>query len=83
MLVLELEWGEFTDQMSSTVTDVKALLWGEIDSSEDKSMLEVLNMQWNEADSYFAEFVEDNYQRWIQEPSTPRPTIMAFATDEI
>jgi hypothetical protein len=34
-LVLELEWGELTDQISATVTDVKALLWGESDRSED------------------------------------------------
>ena len=32
-LVLELEWGELTDRISATVTDVKALLWGEIDQS--------------------------------------------------
>lgn len=34
-LVLELEWGELTDQISATVTDVKALLWGETDRSQD------------------------------------------------
>jgi hypothetical protein len=34
-LVLELEWGELTDQISATVTDVKALLWGETDRSRD------------------------------------------------
>ncbi len=34
-LVLELEWGELTDQISATVTDVKTLLWGETDRSED------------------------------------------------
>jgi hypothetical protein len=34
-LVLELEWGELTDQISATVTDVKALLWGETDRSDD------------------------------------------------
>ena len=34
-LVLELEWGELTDQISATVTDVKALLWGETDSSQE------------------------------------------------
>jgi hypothetical protein len=34
-LVLELEWGELTDQISSTVTDVKALLWGDVDQSRD------------------------------------------------
>ena len=32
-LVLELEWGELTDQITSTVGDVKALLWGEEDAS--------------------------------------------------
>lgn len=34
-LVLELEWGELTDQISATVGDVKALLWGETDRSQD------------------------------------------------
>ncbi len=34
-LVLELEWGELTDQISATVTDVKALLWGEVDQSAE------------------------------------------------
>ena len=34
-LVLEIEWGELTDQISSTVTDVKALLWGDIDQSQE------------------------------------------------
>jgi hypothetical protein len=34
-LVLELEWGELTDQITATVTDVKALLWGEVDQSAD------------------------------------------------
>ena len=28
-LVLELEWGELTDQITATVSDVKVLLWGE------------------------------------------------------
>lgn len=34
-LVLELEWGELTDQISATVTDVKALLWGDVDSGRE------------------------------------------------
>ena len=34
-LVLELEWGELTDQISATVGDVKALLWGETDRSQE------------------------------------------------
>jgi len=34
-LVLELEWGELTDQISATVTDVKTLLWGETDRSQE------------------------------------------------
>ena len=34
-LVLELEWGELTDQMTTTVSDVKSLLWGDEGGSED------------------------------------------------
>jgi hypothetical protein len=34
-LVLELEWGELTDQISATVGDVKVLLWGEVDQSQE------------------------------------------------
>lgn len=34
-LVLELEWGELTDQISATVTDVKSLLWGEVDQTRE------------------------------------------------
>ena len=34
-LVLELEWGELTGQMTSTVSGVKALLWGDYDASEE------------------------------------------------
>jgi hypothetical protein len=32
-LVLELEWGELTGQISSTVNDVKTLLWGDYDAA--------------------------------------------------
>jgi len=49
-LVLELEWGELTDQISSTVTDVKALLWGDVDQSED--ILEVGLSEENPEDKY-------------------------------
>jgi hypothetical protein len=34
-LVLELEWGELTDQITATVTDVKTLLWGEEDAGTE------------------------------------------------
>lgn len=49
-LVLELEWGELTDQISSTVTDVKALLWGETDRSEE--ILEVGLETHTQQDAY-------------------------------
>lgn len=38
-LVLELEWGELTDQITTTVTDVKSLLWGDVD--QGREILEV------------------------------------------
>ncbi|TQV66492.1 hypothetical protein FKG94_27045 [Exilibacterium tricleocarpae] len=34
-LVLELEWGELTDQLTTTVGEVKTLLWGEGETAED------------------------------------------------
>jgi hypothetical protein len=49
-LVLELEWGELTDQISSTVTDVKALLWGDLDQSQD--ILEVGLAEASPQDEY-------------------------------
>jgi hypothetical protein len=49
-LVLELEWGELTDQISSTVTDVKTLLWGDEDQSRD--ILEVGLSEPNPEDEY-------------------------------
>jgi len=49
-LVLELEWGELTDQISATVTDVKALLWGETDRSQE--ILEVGLETHSQQDAY-------------------------------
>ena len=49
-LVLELEWGELTDQISATVGDVKVLLWGEEDQSLD--ILEVGLQQENSRDEF-------------------------------
>jgi hypothetical protein len=53
-LVLELEWGELTDQISATVTDVKTLLWGGADRSED--ILEV-GLESNETVDSFADLL--------------------------
>lgn len=49
-LVLELEWGELTDQISSTVTDVKALLWGDVDQGQE--ILEVGLTEASPRDQY-------------------------------
>ncbi len=49
-LVLELEWGELTDQITATVTDVKALLWG--DENAGGEILEVGLEQDPDRDSY-------------------------------
>ena len=49
-LVLELEWGELTDQISATVGDVKVLLWGEEDQSQE--ILEVGLQEENSRDEY-------------------------------
>jgi hypothetical protein len=49
-LVLELEWGELTDQISATVGDVKVLLWGEEDQARD--ILEVGLQEESPRDEY-------------------------------
>ena len=49
-LVLELEWGELTDQISATVGDVKVLLWGEVDQGQE--ILEVGLQQESGRDEY-------------------------------
>jgi hypothetical protein len=49
-LVLELEWGELTDQITATVTDVKTLLWGEQDQGQE--ILEVGLETGTSTDSY-------------------------------
>ncbi len=49
-LVLELEWGELTDQISSTVTDVKTLLWG--DADQGREILEIGLSEPNPEDEY-------------------------------
>lgn len=73
---LSLELGDVNDHVGWAELYMKLLYWDmEIDQSQDKSMLEVLGMQWNEADGYFNDFIENNYQRWIQEPGSPRPML--------
>lgn len=49
-LVLELEWGELTDQITATVTDVKVLLWGDEDQSQE--ILEVGLTEASPQDEY-------------------------------
>ncbi len=73
---LSLALGDVNEHYDWAELYKKLLYWGmEIDDSADKSMLDVLNMQWAEANDHFANFVEENYQRWIQEPSEPRPML--------
>ena len=73
---LNLELSDVNDHIKWAELYMKLLYWDmEIDSSEDKSMEEVIAMQWNEANGYFNDFIEKNYQRWIQEPNSPRPLL--------
>ncbi|MFY0601895.1 MAG: PglZ domain-containing protein [Cyclobacteriaceae bacterium] len=52
----------------------KLVYWElEIDSTEDKSMGEVLTNQQTEANQQFCDFVEENYESWLNEPDADRP----------
>ena len=47
----------------------------ELDGSSDRSMEEVFEMQKSEANSKFAQFIEENYEDWICDPSVDRPVL--------
>ncbi len=47
----------------------KLIYWElELEKSDDESMKEVLSNQKTEANANFSNFVEDNYQHWLQHP---------------
>ncbi|MEM7550117.1 MAG: PglZ domain-containing protein [Bacteroidota bacterium] len=65
---ISMAFGEYMDHKDWTDIYRKLIKWElEIDKSSDKSMLEILNMQKEEANKTFANFIEDNYQDWINE----------------
>lgn len=70
---------QFNDRMNHEEwADVykKLIYWElELDSSQDKSMTEVLNMQKAEANSNFCNFIEDNYEDWLNDPKADKPTL--------
>jgi CheY-like chemotaxis protein len=73
---LSMALGDVNDHNGWAELYKKLIYWDiEISGSEDKSMQEVLSMQWSEANRYFTEFIEDNYESWIQEPDEPRPLL--------
>ncbi|BDD08979.1 two-component system response regulator [Fulvitalea axinellae] len=45
----------------------------EIDNRTDNSMAEILEMQKSEANQAFSNYVEDNYEDWLNEPDIERP----------
>lgn len=52
----------------------KLVYWElEIDNTENKSMAEVIYMQKDEANTNFADFIEDNYEDWLNDPKADRP----------
>lgn len=54
----------------------KLIYWElEIDATQNKSMEDMLNMQKSEANTNFAEFIEDNYEDWLNDPKADRPLL--------
>lgn len=54
----------------------KLVYWElQIDHSDSKEMLEILEMQKNEAGAYFARFVMDHYEKWLNEPQAEKPLL--------
>ncbi|MFT6867636.1 MAG: CheY-like chemotaxis protein [Cyclobacteriaceae bacterium] len=54
----------------------KLVYWDlEIDNTQDKSMGEVLATQQVEANQRFCDFVEGEYEGWLNDPATDRPVM--------
>jgi CheY-like chemotaxis protein len=54
----------------------KLVFWElEIDRSYDKSMEEVFTMQKSEANGRFCDFIEENYEDWLNDPKVKKPVL--------
>jgi CheY-like chemotaxis protein len=54
----------------------KLIFWElELDASNDKSMEEVFLMQKSEANSNFCNFIEENYEDWLNDPKSDKPLL--------
>ncbi len=54
----------------------KLIFWElELDSSNDKSMEEVFLMQKAEANANFCNFIEENYEDWLNDPKSEKPLL--------
>jgi len=61
----------------------KLIYWElQIDTTEDKSMVEVLQMQKNEANTRFADFIEDHYEDWLNNPDIDKPLLSHRVLDK-
>ncbi len=71
---LSMDVQDLDDHAGWTDLYKKLVYWDlQIDSTEDKSMSEVLSTQKTEADMRFCDFVEENYESWLNDPDVERP----------
>lgn len=73
---LSMQYNEDLDFTEWVEIYRKLVFWElEIDKSSDKSMEEVFQMQKSEANTRFAEFIEDNYVDWMNNPKVKKPVM--------
>jgi CheY-like chemotaxis protein len=54
----------------------KLIYWElEIDATRNKSMEDILIMQKSEANANFCNFIEDNYENWLNDPKVDKPLL--------
>lgn len=54
----------------------KLIFWElELDKSDNKDMRELLDNQKKEANNYFADYIIDNYEEWLNNPKVERPLL--------
>lgn len=73
---ISMAFSEYMDHRDWSEMYKKLLFWElAMDSSQNKGMSEVLENQKSEANNNFSKFIIENYESWLHDPETERPTL--------
>ena len=73
---ISMAFGDHLNHEEWTNIYKKLVYWElEMENTEDGGMSEVLEMQKSEANANFAKFIIDNYESWLNDPSSDKPLL--------